>query len=100
MMDQEESQVNIDGQIVKTVPLNIPDDVITYISLPSKAQLIINAKLRVGEQIPAQIYVKRKKGRPARDSSSDAGYFTPVYQSGQIDQEVVDFFQNESPQIG
>ena len=68
MMDQEESEINIDGQIVKTVPLNIPDDVLVYICLPVKGQLVISSKLRMGEQIPAQIYVKRKKGRPARDS--------------------------------
>lgn len=79
MMDQEESEVNIDGQIVKTVPLNVPDDVIAYICLPTKARLVIGSKLRMGEQIPAQIYIKRKKGRPARDSSSDSDFYTPVY---------------------
>lgn len=69
MMEQEESEVNIDGQVVKTVPQNIPDDVIAYVTLPGRCQLIINSKLRAGEQIPAQIYAKCKRGRPARDVS-------------------------------
>lgn len=92
LMDQEESEVNIDGHMIKTIPLNYPEDVITYMLLPSKAQLVINNKIRIGEQLPALIYVKRRKGRPARDTGSNNEYHTPVYKSGQVDPEVMQFF--------
>ena len=62
--------------------------------------MVITNKLRAGEQIPAQIYVKRRKGRPAKDVGGVHEYYTPVYQNGQVDQEVMDFFQTEPGQIG
>ncbi|CAL6055011.1 SNF2_family helicase [Hexamita inflata] len=97
--EDEEESMNINGQYIKSIPFTYPDDVITYMVLPVRAQLLINTKMRAGENIPSQIYIKRRKGRPSKDTGVAHDYYTPVYTNGQVDQEVMDFFGTDSPQI-
>jgi len=60
--------------------------------LPIKAQLLLTTRMRAGENIPTQIFIKRRKGRPSKDTGVSHDYFTPVYIDGHVDQEVIDFF--------
>lgn len=67
--------------------------------LPTKAQLSINAKMRTGTKVPQHIYIKRKKGRPAKDIGGGHEYYTPVFITGNIDEEVIQFFMDENDTI-
>lgn len=61
--------------------------------------MLINTKLRGGDNIPAEIYIKRRKGRPAKDSGVSHDYYTPVFDNGEVDSEIIEFFNQDGQHI-
>lgn len=61
--------------------------------------MLINTKLRGGDNIPAEIYIKRRKGRPSKDSGVSHDYYTPVFENGEVDAEIIEFFNQDGQHI-
>ncbi|KAH0576412.1 SNF2 family helicase [Spironucleus salmonicida] len=97
--DEDDEGETINGVYIRPIPFTIPDEIITYMILPVRAQQLLNQRLRTGESVPHTIFIKRRKGRPSKDTGVAHEFYTPVFRIGQIETDVLQFFYSDSPQL-